>query len=293
MKVGVVIPVYYGRQHLAETLRSVEEQSFLGSREVIVIEDGTAPESMSEDICRKFSVEYYYEHQNRGVMASRILGASRLSADVDWLALLDQDDCWHPEFLTKMIEALETRPRVGLVACNARMTEDGGNLPLWQERVPSLRLEDLKVANQIVSPSQVVMRYKAWKESLSVLQGDLRGGADDWLLWLAILSRGYESHYLPEMLVDYRVHQGGAHLDQAKMRQSQEEVVGTWFPRLGFTRHDQRRFHGRVTFDRLVEGVKERRWDVVRNAAGRAVHDPWAVWQGFQFRRRHKQQGLV
>ncbi|PSR34405.1 MAG: glycosyltransferase family 2 protein [Sulfobacillus benefaciens] len=288
-KVGVVIPVYYGRRFLEETLTSVYRQDY-GPPQVVVIEDGTPQGEDSMEICQRFPVTYIYRAENQGVMACRREGAQHLS-DVDYLAFLDQDDIWHDGFLTAMAAVLAKDPGLGFVASNARLTDQGGNQPLFGTRVPSLQLEDLKVANQLISPSQVLIRMKAW-ESLD-LGTDLRGGADDWLVWLAILALGYRAAYVSEMLLDYRVHAGGAHNIRRDMIASERRVVDEWFLKLGFTRADQRRFYGRVALDGLVQGIRLHQRPVVLQSVGQAIRDPWAFFAAYRFRRRHKAQGLV
>ncbi len=284
-----MIPVYCGRRFLEETLASVYRQDY-GAPQVVIIEDGTPQGEDALDICQHFPVTYIRRLENRGMMACRREGAQHLS-DVDYLAFLDQDDTWHDGFLSRMTSILEKDPGLGFVASNARLTDQGGNQPLFGPRVPSLQLEDLKVANQLVSPSQVLMRMQAWK-SLD-LGADLRGGADDWLVWLAILALGYRAAYVSDMLLDYRVHAGGAHNDRRNMSASERRVVDEWFLKLGFTREDQRRFYGRVARDGMVQGFRSHQWQVVLQSVGQAVRDPWALFAAYQFRRRHKAQGLV
>lgn len=289
-KVGVVIPIYYGRTYLRSTLESVFRQTYAGPILVIGIEDGTPPDEACRDICDAFPMQYVAESQNRGVMACRRAGAECLS-EVDYLAFLDQDDIWHPHFLVEMVRQLEDDPSLVFAVSNARLTDQGQGQRLYTDRIPSLCLDDLKVANQIVSPSQVLMRMSRWQEV--PWSGTLYGGADDWLLWLSMLSGGHSARYVPEVLLEYRVHAKGAHNDRDRMVHSERKVVDEWFLRLGFSRWDQRRFYGRVAFDGLVEGLRDRQWGLVVQSLGQGIRDPWALWGAFRFRARHKAQGLV
>ncbi len=289
-QVGVVIPIYYGRAYLRSTLESVFQQTYDGSILVIGIEDGTSAAEASGDICREFPMQYLALSQNQGVMACRRAGAERLM-DVDYLAFLDQDDTWHPNFLTEMVRHLEDDRDLVFVVANARLTEQGQGQLLYHERIPSLRLADLKVANQIVSPSQVLMRMARWKEV--PWSESLSGGADDWLLWLFMLSNGHRAQYVPDILLDYRVHARGAHSDRDRMSQSERKVVDEWFLRLGFTHRDQRLCYGRMAFDGVIEGLHGREWGDVVQSLRQGIRDPWALWSAFLFRARHKSQGLV
>lgn len=293
MKISVVIPVYRGKRFIRDTLESVQGQTFDGQIETLVIEDGSPAEETVQSLCEEFHVPYIYLSENRGVMAARIFGVAQLSSETRYVALLDQDDRWAPDFVRRTVDVMEQQPAVGFVATNARLIDDGEGKPLWSARRPSLLLEDLKVANQIISPSQVMIRYAAWMDAIPKLSGDLHGGADDWLFWLAILSQGYCAHYVQELLMDYRIHDGGAHHQKDKMLQSSLSVVNEWFPKLGFTDDDRRRFYGRRAFDGLVEGIRERDWERFGQSVFQGVRDPWAIWEGFRFRQRHKREGIV
>lgn len=288
--VGVVIPIYYGRQYLKETLQSVFDQDFAGFLRVVGIEDGTPIDEASHDICHEFPMDYVSLAPNQGVMACRRAGAERL-VDVDYLAFLDQDDVWYPNFLDELVPQLESDRALAFVACNARLTDQGQGRLLYQDRVPSLCLADLKVANQIVSPSQVLMRRSCWQEAR--WSENLQGGADDWLLWLSMLAKGKAARYVPKVLLDYRIHAQGAHNDRERMLQSERIVVDEWFLRLGFSRWDQRRFYGRAAFDGLVEGTRDREWGLVVQSLLQAIRDPKALWSAFRFRQRHKSKGIV
>ncbi len=288
--VGVVIPIYYGRKYLRETLQSVFGQNFSGSLQVVGIEDGTPIDEASHNICHEFPMKYVPLARNQGVMACRRVGAEQL-VDVDYLAFLDQDDVWYPNFLSELIPPLDNHPQLAFVACNARLTDQGQGRPLYRDRVPSLCLADLKVANQIVSPSQVLMRRSCWQDAL--WSENLHGGADDWLLWLALLAGGYDACYVPRVLLDYRIHAEGAHNDRPRMLQSERIVVDEWFLRLGFSRWDQRRFYGRAAFDGLIEGTRDRQWALVVQSLLQAIRDPMALWSAFRFRQRHKSKGIV
>ena len=293
MSVGVVVPVYYGRSYLAETLASIQQQTYQGAISVVVVEDGTELALASEDIVRPFGFTYLYQSQNRGVMGARRYGASRLPDTVRYVALLDQDDRWDAEFLSVMTGVLDQDPHTAFAASNVRLVGDESGRPLWSGRQPSLSLDDLKVMNQIISPSQVLIRYDSWREATHRFHANLRGGADDWLLWLSLLALGHRAQYVPNLLVDYRVHRAGAHNQVEAMRHSQREVVEAWFPKLGFSVEDQRRFYGRQAFDGLMEGLKDRDWMRFFQSLGRSAQDPWAVVQGFKFRWSHKRRGLV
>ena len=101
--VSVVVPLFNGAAHIAETLTSIQLQS-LPATQVIVIDDGSTDDGA--DIARAHPVEATVVSQpNRGVAVARNHGLSLVTGE--WVAFLDQDDLWHPEHLHRTLTWLD------------------------------------------------------------------------------------------------------------------------------------------------------------------------------------------
>ncbi len=282
--VGIVIPVYRGRRFLGEALASVAAQSATISRDVLVVEDGSPEGDTAADIAAAYpGVRYEYWPDNRGVFYARCYGATRL-ASTRYLAFLDQDDVWRPEFLTRTVEALEHRPDAPMAVANAEMRTASGAYTLYRVGTPEITLDALKWRNTITTPGQVLARRTAFDAARlePVLSSP---GADDWLLWLALLAVGGDGVYIPEVLLDYREHEGGAH-NRVDMRRSERAVVSSWFPRFGLSSWDARCYGGRVALDLLREARLERQPQTALLGAVRALRDPAAFLAAVRERRR-------
>lgn len=282
--VGIVIPVYRGRRFLPEALESVAVQSPRISREVLVVEDGSPQGETSADIAAAYpGVRYEGWPDNRGVFYARWYGATRLGG-TRYLAFLDQDDAWRPGFLARTLEALEQRPGAVMAVTNAEMRTASGPYTLYRLGTPEITLQALKWRNIIMTPGQVLVRRTAW--DAADLEPSLSApGADDWLLWLALLASGGQGVYIPEVLLDYREHAGGAHT-RVDMRRSERAVVSTWFPRLGLSLWDARCYEGRVALDLLREARSERAPGRAWAGVIRALRDPAAFLAAVRERRR-------
>lgn len=288
-QVGVVIPVYYGRAYLEKALASVRQQTAEAFVEILVVEDGTPEEHRAQDIANRYDARYLCLPTNQGVWVARWTGAESLGP-ADYLAFLDQDDWWEPTFLERTLADLEDHPTAGFAVTNARIVSPDQPDRLLYQVPPTLKLRDLKMANQIVSPSQVLLRMAAWQEVKSRLAPDPAiSGADDWLLWLALLSEGFTAVYRAEPLTVYRDHPGGAH---HHLTHRDQPLIDTWFPRLGFSPWDQRQVRARQRLDALVSGWRQGRKSV--HALLKAVQaDPlaWTAaviwrWKMKQYKRR-------
>lgn len=122
--VSVVVPLYNGADHIAETLTSIERQS-IPAAQVLVIDDGSTDDGAS--IARAHPVGATVVSQpNRGVAVARNHGLSLVTGD--WVAFLDQDDLWHPDHLLRTRAWLDEHPeeRIVFVRETAFSTLDEG-----------------------------------------------------------------------------------------------------------------------------------------------------------------------
>lgn len=108
----VVIPLYNKENYISETLHSVLNQSFQDF-EVIVVNDCSTDKSL--DIVKSFSDSriHIVEHEkNKGLSASRNTGIKR--ANAEYIAFLDADDLWKPQFLESIKLLIDNYPEASL-----------------------------------------------------------------------------------------------------------------------------------------------------------------------------------
>jgi len=139
------------------------------------------------------------------------------------------------------------------------------------------------MANPLATPSQVLIRFEALRQTALT-----HPGADDWLLWLALLRQG-DGVFVPRSLAFWRQHPEAFHNDIAAMRASSKAVVEEWFPRLGFSQRDVRRYFGRLAIDAIVQ---RNSWGEFFNGLLLGLKDPWAAAAAAWFRWEHKRHGV-
>lgn len=112
---SIVIPLYNKAHTIERTLNTVLNQSF-GDFEVVIVNDGSTDNS--EEVIRNFTSDSRIKiinQENQGVSASRNKGVSISS--FEYIAFLDGDDEWLPDYLLKMKEATELFPSAGMYCC--------------------------------------------------------------------------------------------------------------------------------------------------------------------------------
>jgi glycosyltransferase involved in cell wall biosynthesis len=115
MRVSVVVPTYNASARLKRTIESVLAQT-VPPLEIIIIDDGSTDDTRR--ICADFGGAIcYLAVENGGQQRARNLGAAR--AGGDWIAFLDHDDLWDPDYLAEL-QALHDRHVFDLAFCDSQ-----------------------------------------------------------------------------------------------------------------------------------------------------------------------------
>ncbi|MGN0227068.1 MAG: glycosyltransferase family 2 protein [Paludibacteraceae bacterium] len=113
--ISVVIPLYNKAQSVKTTLLSVLAQTYT-DYEVIIVDDGSTDGSgaicdeylQSQITNHKSSILKVFHQSNSGVSAARNTGIRE--AKGEYVAFLDADDCWEPDFLSTMAKLIADYP---------------------------------------------------------------------------------------------------------------------------------------------------------------------------------------
>ena len=206
--ISVIIPTYnYGR-FIADAIHSLLAQTRLPD-EIIVIDDGSTDDTA--EVVEKFSDDVkYIRQENAGVSAARNRGVAKSSGDL--IAFLDADDMLEPTALEKQVQKFRD-PTIGLVHCGMRefdsatgatlrIRTDGGdaaiaeNLLLWEGAV-------------IAGPGGAVLVSRKAFDDAGGFDTRINVG-EDWDFCYRV-ARKFKVGFVPEPLVNYRIHSAGAH----------------------------------------------------------------------------------
>ena len=200
MLVSVVIPTYNRAFLVERAVKSVLAQSWI-DLEALVVDDG------SEDgTCERLGMlddtrVKIIRKENGGVSSARNAGLKAAKGDI--FALLDSDDWWQPEKLSRQMDFMR---REGFAVCQ---TDE-----IWIRRgkrvnpgkkyaKPSGRFFDKALEQCLISPSCVAFTRFFWEE-MGPFDEDLPA-CEDYDLWLRTCLR-HEVGLLPEKLT---VKEGG------------------------------------------------------------------------------------
>src|SRR5215210_6587961 len=203
---SIILPTYNRAYVLWRAIQSILAQT--ESRwELIVVDDGSTGdtrrlmEELPDPRLRTVVTE------NHGPSAARNLGGHLSSAP--YLAYLDSDNTWHPEFLSTMLDAIESHPTKVLWYCgqHTRMwrREAGGEWKIEMEQDDLRAQYTLEEALQLKSPDtncmvhtrDVLTETGGWDEACRWLE--------DWDFFTRCLIRYPEGvHWIAKVMVEYR-----------------------------------------------------------------------------------------
>ncbi|MGV3631153.1 MAG: glycosyltransferase family 2 protein [Bacteroidota bacterium] len=188
---SVIIPLYRKEKYIEKCLRSVVDQRFRDF-EIIVVDDGSKGEGL--EIVKSFSDPRLriIEQENTGVSQARNNGV--FEAGAEWIAFLDADDWWAPDFLEKMLALIRDFPEAAVYSSSYYKVKYGKMIPANIGVEPSFQagyIDYYKVYAQTfwvpVNCSFVVLRKEAFLEEQG-FNPRLKFG-EDFDLWLRLSFR--------------------------------------------------------------------------------------------------------
>ncbi len=203
-KVSVVIPAYNIASFVKETLDSVFAQTY-NNFEVILVNDGSKDTTELDSALKPyFDWIVYAEQENLG--ASQARNTAICLSRGEYLAFLDGDDLWLPDFLLKQVEFLE-KNNLDMVYCDAKLFGE----PLFEgekytKTSPSsgevtttslISAECNVITSGTLLKKDSVVRLAMFDTKLPRMQ--------DFDLWYRLAKNGARIGYQTDVLVKYRV----------------------------------------------------------------------------------------
>ncbi|PZV14670.1 MAG: hypothetical protein DCF22_08450 [Leptolyngbya sp.] len=214
--VTVIVTVFKRVEFLRESLESALAQTF-ESYEIIVTDDANseAAKAICESINRSDRIRYRSNKHRLGIALN--LRVAILEARGRYIAVLNDDDYWEPNFLTRLVLPLEQDSRRVLAFSDHWVMLGDGKIDVEQTdrntkifKRDNLTEGDLRNTTELTLNKTIplvqasVFRRDALDADLLVT--DISGAYDFWIACLLAVT-GQPFYYVAERLTRYRTHQ--------------------------------------------------------------------------------------
>ncbi len=201
--VSIITPVYNAERFVAETIKSVQAQTYT-NWEMILVDDVSSDNS--EKIIKEFQekdnrIKYIKLKENSGAAVARNTAIE--NARGRYIAFLDSDDLWKSNKLETQINFMKENKYGFTFASYELMSEDGNNLNKVV-KVPQKINYDGLLKNTIIGCLTVVIDRNLVGDFKMPL---LRKGQDT-ATWLKILKNYKYAYGINENLANYRLVKG-------------------------------------------------------------------------------------
>jgi glycosyltransferase involved in cell wall biosynthesis len=201
--VSVIVPAYNTAPYIAETIASIRAQTFT-DYEIVVVNDGSPDTPALEAALAPYRDHIHYiVQENRGLSGARNTGIA--AARGAFIALLDSDDVWEPDYLARQIDVL-TREDLDVVYPNAVNFGDPMRAGrMFMDAHPSTGAVTFE--SLVTQQCNVMVSVLARREALigAGLFDETLRSSEDFDMWLRVLDGGWRIGYHREPLVRSRL----------------------------------------------------------------------------------------
>jgi glycosyltransferase involved in cell wall biosynthesis len=227
--VTVVTPAYNIAKYIGVTVDSVLRQTF-HDFEYLVVDDGSTDNSV--EVIKAHAGDdprfRLVQGEHRGPSAARNAGIRE--AKGQYIAFVDGDDRWHPRFLERQLQLIQSLPPdVGAVFCRSRLVLENGTLVFLQwQRSGRYDFDDFLVdSNPARNGSSLLIRTSCF-EDVGGFDEDLRR-LEDLDMWLRIAASSktpafWASKYF---LVDMRLRSDSRSRDRGDVATALNDMLET------------------------------------------------------------------
>lgn len=124
--VSIILTSFNRREFLRESLQTLAEQDYVGTKQLILCDDGSTDGSL--EMAQQFRLDFddfqivqpplgepTMEQRLKEVRYAKLINVALPLCTEKYITYATDDDLYHPERLRKMVEFLETRPDIYLV----------------------------------------------------------------------------------------------------------------------------------------------------------------------------------
>jgi glycosyltransferase involved in cell wall biosynthesis len=222
--VSIVIPAYNIERYIVGAVESALAQTYR-PLEIIVTDDGSTDgtKTLLEPYIAKGEVRYIYQ-KNKGIAGAR--NTAIRAAKGEYIALLDGDDLFLPEKISRQVAYLEEHPECDASYCGIWIFYDGAPDDVFKLNYTYYSGIDVfpnLLRKQFINPTTLVIRRTVF-EKFGFFDEKI-GYCEDWELCLRIVSNGGTICFLSDYLAKCRWRAGSTSYSmRSKIRD--KKVVG-------------------------------------------------------------------
>lgn len=219
-KVSIVIPAYNASNFLEEAIESALAQTYW-NYEIIVVNDGSQDNGATAKIAAKFSDKIrYIEKENGGSSSALNVGIQNMEGE--WFSWLSHDDLYEPEKLERQICYLNTLQLKDGKLENHILFCGSECINAFGRRISKAKSSKLgSLSNYIATlpgneylmaePTRCAFNgcsclvHKSVFQRIGMFDENLRL-VNDADMWYRMYAHGFRIHFIPEVLVYWRIH---------------------------------------------------------------------------------------
>lgn len=207
--VSVIMPSYNTARFIADSIKSVQAQTY-ANWELLIVDDCSTDNT--DEVVSEFDDEriiYLKNEKNSGAALSR--NRALREAKGEWIAFLDSDDLWLPEKLQKQIDFMKNNHYYFTGTARSVIDEDSNPTGTISHAKPS---HVTKLGMYLYGwPGCLTVMYHA--PTVGLIQiADLKKN-NDYAMWLKVIKK-CDYYGLDEVLAVYRVRKNSIFHDSKK-----------------------------------------------------------------------------
>jgi teichuronic acid biosynthesis glycosyltransferase TuaG len=198
--VSIITPSFNSEKFIAETIESVQNQTYK-NWEMIIVDDCSTDHTAA--IVERFikddgRIHLFRLDKNSGTGIARDVALSKVNGD--YIAFLDADDLWKPLKLEKQLQFLKENKIPFTFSFYDCINEEGNTLNKRVEAPRNLLYRQLFFCNYIGNLTGIYEVNYFGKIAISSIRK-----RQDWMMWLTILKKIKLAKPVPESLALYRI----------------------------------------------------------------------------------------
>lgn len=210
--VSVIMPCYNGEKFIKETIESVLNQTYQ-LWELLIIDDGSQDNSV--DIIKSYQADQrikLIQQPNGGSAVARNNGIRHSQGQ--YMALLDSDDIWLPNFLEEQIKFMKSKNAICVCCSYSRIDEKSNEIlkPVIAKKV--ITSKDMQSVDYVGTLTGI---YDQSKYGKVYLKEELNSLLDDYAFFIDVINLEGVAYGNPKILAKYRLRKGSMTNNKKKL----------------------------------------------------------------------------